>query len=78
VESSGREEVRRAVEGQALKARLDAAIYERKLREKPFWRFRRRQAIGKALADARLREQEALALLGDEAAGADEAESSPR
>ena len=47
----------------ALKARTDAETYARKLREKPFWRFRRRQALGRALADARRREEEALRLL---------------
>jgi hypothetical protein len=65
VGASEQDEVRRAIEASAQKARLDADTYARKLREKPFWRFRRRQAIGKALADARLREQEALRLLGE-------------
>jgi hypothetical protein len=55
--------MRRAVEVRALKARTDAETYARKLREKPFWRFRRRQALGRALADARRREEEALRLL---------------
>jgi hypothetical protein len=42
---------------------MDADTYNRKLREKPFWRFRRRQALGKALADAERREHEAQQLL---------------
>ena len=49
---------------------MDADVYARKLREKPFWRFRRRQALGKALADARLREQEAMRLLDGQGDGA--------
>jgi hypothetical protein len=69
VGASEQGDVRRAIEASARKARLDADTYARKLREKPFWRFRRRQAIGRALADARLREQEALRLLGEAADG---------
>jgi hypothetical protein len=45
---------------------MDADSYERKLREKPFWRFRRKQAIGKALDNAKEREQEALRLLDED------------
>jgi hypothetical protein len=57
------EDIDRTIAGQALRARLDATIYRRKLAEKPFWRFRRRRSIGRALADAELREVEALRLL---------------
>jgi hypothetical protein len=53
------DEVKRAVEASAVKARMDADTYSRKLREKPFWRFRRRRVLGKAIADAQRREQEA-------------------
>lgn len=73
MEPSAQDEVRRAIEGQAVKARMDADSFARKLREKPFWRFRRKQAIGKALAKARAQEQEALRLLDE-----DQAESPSR
>jgi hypothetical protein len=63
VEPSGRAEVVRAIQASANQARMDAEAYERKLNQKPFWRFRRRQAIGKKIAEAKLREQEALRLL---------------
>jgi hypothetical protein len=53
----------RAIQASANHARMDAEAYERKLRDKPFWRFRRRQAIGRKIAEARLREQEALRAL---------------
>jgi len=65
VEPSAQDEIRRAIEGQAVRARMDADKYTRKLREKPFWRFRRRQEIGKALAKARARERDAQRLLDD-------------
>jgi hypothetical protein len=65
MESSGRTEVARAIQASADQARLDREVYERKLREKPFWRFRRKQAIGRKIAEARLREQEATRLLED-------------
>ena len=52
---------------------MDADAYTRKLRGKPFWRFRRRQRIGQALAKARAQELEALRLLA-----ADETDSSGR
>jgi hypothetical protein len=63
MEPSSRAEVERAIQAGANQARMDLEAYERKLREKPFWRFRRRRAIGRKIADARLREQEALRLL---------------
>jgi hypothetical protein len=44
----------------------DADRFERKLRDSPFWRFRRRQDLGRALASARRREQAALSLLKEE------------
>jgi hypothetical protein len=50
---------------------MDADKYTRKLREKPFWRFRRRQAIGRLIVNAREREQEAVRLL-------DEVDARPR
>jgi hypothetical protein len=61
----GQDEVRRAVEAKAVKERMEAETYARKLREKPFYRFRRRQALGKAIARARAREKAALRLLDD-------------
>ncbi len=65
MEPSAQDDIKRAIEGQAVKARMDADAYTRKLREKPFWRFRRRQRIGKAIANARSREREALRLLDE-------------
>jgi hypothetical protein len=47
----------------ASKVRADIVAYERELANAPFWRFRRRQAAAKALADAR-REERALRYLG--------------
>lgn len=65
MEPSAQEDIKRAIEGQALRARMDADKYRRKLREKPFWRFRRRQKIGRALSNARERELEAIRLLNE-------------
>ena len=73
VEPSSRDEVKAAILANAGMARMDAETYARKLREKPFWRFRRRQVLGKKLAEAKLREQEALRLLD-----AAEGEAAPR
>jgi hypothetical protein len=52
----------RAMEIRARNARMDIDSYKRELADEPFWRFRRRRAIGKALADAR-REVRALSHL---------------
>jgi hypothetical protein len=49
----------------AVNARIKADAYARKLREKPFWRFRRRRALNKALVRAERREQDALRALDD-------------
>ena len=59
------DEVARAVAVAAIKARAEADTCAAMLREKPFWRFRRRQQLGRALADAREREQEAIRLLNE-------------
>jgi hypothetical protein len=56
-------EMTRALEGQAVKARLAAEKSRDKLRSQPFWRLRRRRVIGRELALARRREEEALRLL---------------
>jgi hypothetical protein len=53
----------RALEGQAVKARLAAEVSNFKLRAQPFWRLRRRRQIGHELALAKRREEEALRLL---------------
>ena len=57
---------RRAIAVAVSKAMTDADRFERKLQDSPFWRFRRRQDLGRALASARRREQAALSLLKEE------------
>jgi hypothetical protein len=66
VERRERQNVRRAVEVSARKADTDADEYARKLQASPFWRFRRRQVLGRALADARSRAEAANRLLNDD------------
>jgi hypothetical protein len=57
------DEVARAVAVAAVKARTEADTYARQLGQEPFWRFRRRQRLGRALAGAREREREAIRLM---------------
>jgi hypothetical protein len=45
---------------------MDAEAYERQLRKKPSWRFRRKQAISKKIAEAQPREHKALRLLDED------------
>lgn len=63
-EAPEHDQIRRSVTVTVLKARADAARFTDQLDEKPFWRFRRRQQLNKALARAEQRERAALRLLG--------------
>ena len=60
-----REEIRRALAANAVKARSDAARYAESLEDKPFWRWRRRKQISRAMLNAEHREQAALRLLSE-------------
>jgi hypothetical protein len=63
LEAESRDEVARAVAVAAVKARTEVDTYTEQLRDEPFWRFRRRQRLNRAVAGAKEREREAIRLM---------------
>ena len=60
------ESVQRAIDVTVRHTREEVEIRKRELSEQPFWRFMRRRAIRKDLADARQRQRDALEVFGDD------------
>ena len=65
MENFDQEEIRRALEANAVKAQSDAERFAKRLEDKPFWRWRRRKLISKAMLHAEEREQAARRLLDE-------------